>query len=130
MAQQANEEIWDSIVITPCYEIYDKNRHARIWMLHALWDEYTENYLSPDIEFRIQGWQGVMALVRIFHERKQWDHVTYGPYPLHSNIPEWKRMGFEPKTPEWMAHWIACPEEQASMSKHACREGRKIKCID
>ena len=124
MAQAANE-IWESFTITPCYQIYSSNKHTTLGTLHVLWEEYTDNYLSPDIEYRVQGWQGVMALVRLFHERGEWDQARYAPYPLRASVPLWKKWKLTPKTDEWMKHWITYPEEQPSMSKHVGRLRKK-----
>lgn len=119
---------WEHIVIRPCYVNYRTFRHMPLGRLKNEWDRAKDNYDAMDIELRVQAWQDMMAIVKCFRERYEWDSKKRCPKEQAQEVvgkPMWVTNGLKPMTPEWLEHWKNYPKEQPSMIKHSIREAKK-----
>jgi len=118
-------EIWEHIMIRPCYVNYFTFRHQTLGQLHNSWLEAVDNYDSMDLELRVQAWHDLMALAKCFREREEWDTKKRCPKILVTREvvgkPMWITNGLKPGTAEWIEHWRAFPKEQPSMARHTQR---------
>jgi hypothetical protein len=124
-------EMWEHIVVIPCYANYPRFKRQVRPQLHSSWTEAMDNKDSLDLELRVQAWQDMMAIAKIFRERFEWDTKKRCPKPLVTEVPEvvgkpmWITNGLQPATAAWMEHWKAFPKEQPSMARHAKRQWKK-----
>jgi hypothetical protein len=114
-------ECWTHILISPAYVMYNKYRYKSQPKLYNAWSEAMDNMDSIDQERRVQAWHDLMALRRVLVEHGTWDQKLRGPVQPTTGKPKWVEKGIEPGTQEWIEHWKAHPEDQASMCKRATR---------
>ena len=91
-----DKDIVYEILLEPCYIVYEREKYTSLMRLHTLWQDYNNAWNSNDVAGVVNAWHGIMAIVQIFRERREWDEDRGEPKPFF-------RVTETPK------HQIKCP---------------------